>query len=97
MTLVCVIPPSLSSGNDSTFGGFITAVFTPIIVSTISDVEVRMFDEGMDTAIGMVVIPSEGVVIVVVGKGGNINDAEVKTTIPVSAGSGSPSGMGGVT
>jgi hypothetical protein len=94
MTLVCVIPPSLSSGNDSTFGGFITRVFTPMMVSTISDFEVRMFDEGMGTTIGMVVIPSGGIVILVAGEGGNINDTEARIATPVSAG---PSGMGGLT
>jgi hypothetical protein len=94
MTLVCATPPSLSSGNESTFGGFITTVFTPIMVSTISDFEVRMFDEEMGTTIGMVVIPSDEIVILVVRKGGNINDTEARTATPVSAGL---SGMGAVT
>jgi hypothetical protein len=89
MTLVCVTPPTLSSGND--FGRFITAVFTPIIVSTRSDVEVRMLDEGSGTATGRVVIPSTGVVIV--GKDGNVNDTEARTGASVSAGP-ALSGMG---
>jgi hypothetical protein len=89
MTFVCVTPPSLSSGNDP--GGPITAVFTPIMVSTRSDVEVKMLDEGTGTAIGRVVTPSTGVVIV--GKDGNVNDTDARTAAPVSAGPGL-SGMG---
>ena len=78
MTLVCGTPPSLSSGDD--FERFITALFTLITVSTRSDVEVRMFDKGTGVAIGGIVIPGSGVLIVGdPGGGGNMNETEAGT------------------